>query len=351
MHVLFLVHGMGKQSENWAEPVIGNLKTIAAQYKRLSEDTFEKDLVFEPIRYDHVFDDLINRWRNDFSGIAESEASSLFPGSKIGELLKSMDKEERSFFWSHVADVLIYRFFPLYRDRVRIDVIHQISKKISHYRAQNPGTVRFSFLAHSLGTAVIHDSLHQLGSTKWHNEIDNVKGPPHTRFQALFMLSNTSKILESDINPDESIVCPVGSRGDKNLEYLDQYINVLHTYDPVTFIRRYKPKITGNNYRQIEVSHIRGANIHDFAHYLDHPAVHIPILRILKGFMAVLPAEEIQAKENYKDIDRKSLTDALKNRAREARAELEDHSDLAELVRIWIKLKDLIGSKIELPGS
>lgn len=349
MHVLFLIHGMGRHNESWSDPIVQSLGTIASRYDRFSDGTFGEGLVFEPIRYDNVYDDLINRWSDDFSGVAEAEASALFPANNLTGFLNSLDAGERTFFWSHIADVLIYRFFPLYRDRVRIEVIQQIAQKISHYRKQFDNNVRFSFLAHSLGTAVIHDSLHLLGSTKWHNEIDNVKGPPHTRFQSLFMLSNTCKILESDIKTNDSIVCPVGSRGDKNLEYLDQYINVLHSYDPVTLIPRYVPDSAGSNFRQIEISHIRRVNINAFTHYLDHPSVHIPLLRILKGFRAVVPAEEIQAIENYQNIDRSTLADALKKRIMDAKEELGISSELVELIKVWVKLKDLISGEIDLP--
>lgn len=343
MHVLFLIHGMGRQQLNWADPVIEKLREISRQYKYFEENSLDDAVRFEPVRYDHIFDDLLNRWQTDFTGIMDSEAEALIPRGRLTDIMQSMDAAERHFFWSHIADVLIYRFFPLVRDRVRMELIREIARKVNHYRNQYGNNTRFSFVAHSLGTAVLHDSLHLLGSTPWDDEIANVMGPPHTRFQALFMLANTSRILQSNIDPYESIVCPVGSKGDQAKEYLDQYRNVLHAYDPITLIRSMKPGEWGNSLSQLELRHVRHPNVHDFLHYLDHPGVHIPLLRILCGFRAVVPAEEIQARDAYPDLDRQHIRSELERRVGEVMDELGAEDDLAELVKIWVKLKKFIG--------
>jgi hypothetical protein len=350
MHILFLIHGMGRQMDGWAEPVTDLLQEKANQYKYFRDGTTLQDqVVFEPIRYDNVFDDLLDRWHDNFSGIMSSEAGPLIPEGKLIDLMDSMDKEEREFFWSHVADVLIYRFFPLYRDRIRIEVIRAIAQKIQHYRDQFGNNTRFSFLAHSLGTAVIHDSLHLLGATEWDDEIANVMGPPHTRFQSLFMLANTSRILQSDIDVTDSIVCPVGGHGDQNREYLDQYVNVFHKYDPITLMWQVNGKSLGSNFQQINLSHFRDVNIHDFNHYLDHPAVHIPLFRTLCGFRSVVPAEQLLAMEAYKDIDRQSVITELQNRIEGAKSNIDEDSTLMDLIKIWVKLKKMVGGDLNIP--
>jgi len=343
MHVLFLVHGMGQQQDNWSAPVTDKLIECSDLYQHFRNKDLTDSVIFVPIRYDNVYEDLLDRWKNNFSGILNSEDTGGIPQGRLLSMMESMSQEERDFFWSHVADVLIYRFFPLYRDRVRIEVIHNIAKSVKKYRDQFGNNTRFSFLAHSLGTAVIHDSLHLLGTTAWDDEIANVMGPPHTRFQSLFMLANTSRILESDIEVDTSIVCPVGGRGDLTKEYLDQYFNSFHKYDPVTLIRKIDADAYGTNFHQINLNHFRAPNIHDFTHYLDHPAVHIPLLRVLCGFRSVLPAEQLHAIDGYEDIDRQSVINKIKDRVKNAQSQLEEDSAIVDLVRIWIKLKDVIG--------
>lgn len=346
MHVLFLVHGMGRQQLNWADPVTDKLREISQQYNYFDENNIDDAVRFEPLRYDLLFDDLLERWQGDFTGIMESEASPLIPKGRLTEVMQSMDANERHFFWSHIADVLIYRFFPLFRDRVRMELIREIARKVTFHRNQYGNNTRFSFVAHSLGTAVLHDSLHLLGSTAWDDEIANVMGTPHTRFQALFMLANTSRILQSDIDPYNSIICPVGSKSDQTKEYLDQYRNVLHQYDPITLIRRMTPGGWGTNLSQIELRHVRNPNVHDLLHYLDHPDVHIPLLRVLCGFRAVLPAEEIQAREAYPDLDRQDIRGELERRIGESIGDLGGDEDLAELVKIWVKFKDFIREEV-----
>lgn len=349
MHILFLIHGMGQQQDNWSVPVVEHLSAKANQYQYFREHSFHENVTFEPIRYDNVFDDLLDRWKDNFSGIMTSEAASAIPKGKLTDLMESMTDEERQFFWSHIADVLIYRFFPLYRDRVRIEVIQAIAQKVASYRIQFGSNTRFSFLAHSLGTAVIHDSLHLMGNTQWDDDLANVMGPPHTRFQSLFMLANTSRILESDIKVADSIVCPVGGREDQTKEYLDQYYNIFHKYDPITLLWQLNGESWGMNFSQVDLSHFRDVNIHDFTHYLDHPAVHIPLLRILCGFRSVSPAEQTHAIEAYKDIDREQVIRKAQNRLETAKSELSQDSTLVDLIKIWVKLKDMIGGDFNIP--
>lgn len=343
MHILFLIHGMGLQKDNWSVPITDKLIERASLYQYFKENELTENVIFVPLRYDNVFEDLLERWKDNFSGILNSEDTGGIPQGKLLSMMESMSQEERDFFWSHVADVLIYRFFPLYRDRVRIEVIQNIAKSVKKYRDQFGNNTRFSFMAHSLGTSVIHDSLHLLGSAEWDDEVANVMGPPHTRFQSLFMLANTSRILESDIKVDDSIVCPVGGRGDQTKEYLDQYYNVFHKYDPVTLIRKIDSDGWGTNFRQVNLSHFRDVNIHDFTHYLNHPAVHIPLLRVLCGFRSVLPAEQVHALEGYEDIDRQNVINEIQQRIKTAESQLGEDSTIAELVRVWVKMKDLIG--------
>lgn len=350
MHILFLIHGMGRQPDNWSAPVAEHLTDKSNQYQHFRDTSLQEYVVFEPIRYDGVFDDLLDRWKNDFSGILNSEAAAAIPGGRLLDLMESMNDEERQFFWNHIADLLIYRFFPLYRDRVRIEVIRNIAQKVADYRNQFGRNTRFSFMAHSLGTAVIHDSLHLMGDTQWDDDVANVMGPPHTRFQSLFMLANTSRILQSDIKVTDSIVCPVGGRGDRTREYLDQYYNVFHKYDPITLFWQLNGESWGGNFRQVNLSHFRDANIHDFTHYLDHPAVHIPLLRILCGFRTILPVEQLRAIESYSDIEREQVIREVQDRFESVKSDLGEDSTLMDLVTIWVKLKDLIGGDIGLQG-
>lgn len=349
MHVLFLVHGMGRQQNNWADPVIQSLRDLSGQYAHFETNTIDEAVQFVPLRYDHIFDDLLGRWQGDFEGVMNSEALPGIPKGRLSGLMSSMNSDERHFFWSHIADVLIYRFFPLVRDRVRIEMIREIAKNVTLYRNRHGSNTKFSFVAHSLGTAVLHDSLHKLGTTEWHDEIANVMGPPHTRFQALFMLANTSRILQSDIDPYQSVVCPAGSKGDVQVEYLDQYRNVLHPYDPITLIRRLTPGSWGSNFMQIELRHVRHPNVHDFLHYLDHPGVHIPLFRILCGFKSVLPAEEIRVKETYSNLDRQQIRRELEQRVEASVQEFglsEEMQELGKLVEAWVKLKDFISEGV-----
>jgi hypothetical protein len=47
---------------------------------------------------------------------------------------------------------------------------------------------------------------------------------------------------------------------------------------------------------------VHQANTHGFMHYLDHPAVHIPIINSLVGFTAISAQEQWNAIANYPAI-------------------------------------------------
>jgi hypothetical protein len=124
---------------------------------------------------------------------------------------------------------------------------------------------------------------------------------------------------------------------------------VFHKYDPITLLWQVIGVSWGANFNQINLSHFRNVNIHDFIHYLDHPDVHIPLFRTLCGFRSVKPAEQIQALEAYRNIDRQSVITELQNRLENAKSKIDENSTLMDLVKIWVKLKDMVGGDFKIP--
>src|SRR5205085_3320237 len=66
----------------------------------------------------------------------------------------------------------------------------------------------------------------------------------------------------------------------------------------------FRPTTWGPGYKPIgPLSHFRQANVHGFTHYLDHPRVHIPLIRAALGDPEIIgEAEAEDAKGNYADI-------------------------------------------------
>lgn len=291
-HVCFLVHGVGTHEPVWAEAVHGPIETLkeaSRQYAYFQDRPLEDKVDFVLLHYDDVFSDAVARWRADAAAIQglglAGPAESLFPW------LPAADSEAQSFWWTHVADVALYRLTRTYRQQVRTRVLEQMASRVE----AEPGPPRCSVLAHSLGTAVAHDCLHLLGTVRWGGNA-NPMSPRHWRFENFFMVANTSRLLQTDDSQVkkayESIVRP-GAVEDP-ASYCAAYWNFRHEADPIPYPRMFEP-VGWKGYTGVAVRHFLDPNIHALSHYLLHPRVHIPILRRLVHSRVVTPAEEAQA--------------------------------------------------------
>ena len=293
--LLFLIHGIGVHETDWAEEVDGPIKTlqkVSRQYASFQSKALEERVEFVPIHYDEIFQEIVSQYQKD-----ATQAEQLDPTGCLRGALSWMDaagEKEKNFLWSHVADLAMYRFIPVYRQRVRSHVIAEIADRIEK-AFEADGSATCSVLAHSMGTAVAHDSLHLLGTVRW-GDRTNPFNPSHWRFNHLFMVANTSRLLQTEDGEMkkayESIVRP-GPVEDPN-SYCATYWNVRHEADPVPFPRMFAP-VGWTNYTPILVRHYYDPNIHNLSHYLINPSIHIPILRKLTTPKAVTPEEEIAA--------------------------------------------------------
>lgn len=276
-HILFFVHGIGTHNTQWAEDVGGPIETLkiaSKQYAYFGDTALEKRVDLVSIHYDEMFTQVIDAWKQNASAITEFD--------KSGEVQKALgwlaDASETKFWWSHVADAAMYRFSGPYRQLVRTHIIKQLATRIEK-EWNDHGSATCSVLAHSLGTAVAHDCLHYLGTTQW-GGVASPFSPTHWRFQHVFMVSNTSRLLESNdtgmAQAYKSIVRP-GPIEDPT-SYCGTYWNFRHEFDPVSIPRRFDAA-GWNGYTLEVVAHYHQANIHSLSHYLEHPKVHVPILR------------------------------------------------------------------------
>jgi hypothetical protein len=294
-HTLFLIHGIGAHGSNWAERAEGpieTLKRVSRQYAYFQQRPLEDKVAFEPIHYDDVFQAATTRWQNDARFLEEHDPTGI--SGDLTQWMSSASALERNFWWTNVCDLVLYRLSPTYRQRVRSEVIDAIAGKVEELmRTERSATC--SVLAHSMGTAVAHDCLHLLGTVRWGGAV-NALGPRHWRFNHVFMVANTSRLLQSQDQEMkrayESIVRP-GANADAN-SYCKTYWNFLHVADPVPFPRAFAP-VGWTQYTSIPVRHFHEFSIHNLSHHLLHPRVHIPILRKLVTPRAVTPEEEIRA--------------------------------------------------------
>ena len=188
-HLIFLVHGMGVHDEGWSEAVQTQL---AQQYHDLEwSQLYSWGGHFRPveIRYDDLFESIRARWQRDSPGVV----ATLREG---GLAARGMHKLERlrervgadGVLQTHVLDVLMYHFVATVREAVKVRVTRQIVDAL----AAAPAGSRWSVIAHSLGTAVTHDTLHALGAGQVDGSADI------RRAHLVVMLANVSRTLQQE---------------------------------------------------------------------------------------------------------------------------------------------------------
>ena len=293
---------MGRFEPSWATDVTAKLVALPADngYGFFRDRGGLGNLVnIVPIRYDDVFSRYADGWGRSAAELEQASSKLGIGIPRIFGWLQNASETEKNFFWTHVLDVLLYRFFPIVTAEVRLRLQHQIAEVL--LRAQQDGELaEVSVLAHSLGTAVAHDALALLGS----RPIDTDVGPNHAwmadnfKFSNIFMCANVSRALETDQKVYDSVVHP--TTGGAGPAYTEAYYNFHHCLDPFPLVRPFAPTGWGENYISTEECRkILEFDVHALTVCLEDPRVHVPLLRGMFGLFSVTDAEFDAAKQRY----------------------------------------------------
>jgi hypothetical protein len=297
---IFLVHGMGHHPEGWHEPVQTAIKKLYGKYK-LSRVPFDKRFSIKPISYDSVFRSLVTRWQADAAALGA--ASATVGATEVGNLvgwLRNAGQVDNNFVWSHAADVLLYRLFYTVRHEVKTHVAAEFAREIDSL----PASARWSVIAHSLGTAVAHDSLDMLMSGTQEDGSPTGFEARHEQAFVIAQVANVSRVLQTAAKAYESNIKP-GKAG-QNGRGCRRFLNFRHVLDPFTIPKMFRPDAWPDStaaanglYQYVEVNHIHDVNVHDLTHYLKNPDVHIPLFRELTVlWSAVTKVLEAEANSN-----------------------------------------------------
>lgn len=252
-HKIFLVHGMGKHGKGWSEPVQDLLKECYGRYAGLNLLPFDQTFQFVEVRYDAEFDSLRKRWKqaaDEVVGLIEKAgAEQTLVGTLAGW---AQEPGKDSFLSTHVLDVVLYRCITSVGEEVRSTVIDQILLEL---------------FTRKKGLRLEKHGL-----------------------QVLMMVANVSRLLE---DPDlyrydvyRSIVRPSSDPADGVCRH---YLNARHEYDPIPKPKMFKPVESwpdpqaraDGSYANLPIGIVEEANVHDLAHYLRNPTVHIELFRRL----------------------------------------------------------------------
>lgn len=281
-HKIFLLHGMGKHDANWADPYITELKKLWASYPDLANNYPIADYEFIALRYDDVFE----RYRKKLGThndalIAKIDGQGKIPGA---ELIKFTSKlTGNAFVATHILDVALFYSFSTFKEAVATHLVDHIN---GHFKADEARD--FSVIAHSLGTAVIQQSLQA-----WADNQQGKPWPVEFQIRVLLQASNVSRILEIGGHHDvyESVVRPATYREDGVCQY---YLNARNHLDPIWWPKEFDPLdewkaslSDTKRYTSCDFKHLASRNPHELMDYLKHPAVHIPLFRRLAATNAI----------------------------------------------------------------
>lgn len=294
---LFLVHGMGTFGTDWATDIEQQLDTLYANYPKLASVSRKTRFVIHPVRYDDVLSNLVTGWQANSTAV--SKLAKGVSASLAEALVGWLKTAGAGFEWTHAADVLLYRCFSDVREAVLVHVGKQIATAIDA-DIQAGQVPRWAVLAHSLGTAVTHDTLHAM----WTTGIPGGSGfdPANIKARFVMMIANVSRVLETDVDVLLDSTVKPGTAASTDRGAL-RYVTARHRLDPFTIPRMFDPQdwpdaatVNQKRYTALEVSHIHDRNVHGFSHYLKDPAIHIPLFRLLADQASVIgKAEEAAA--------------------------------------------------------
>lgn len=322
-HILFFVHGMGvyvdesgDSDDSWG---IGAAKTLKSQYEKYPSLVSSFDEVFEPvyINYDAIFNNVLKRWAAEAQTITGSGIEAAEIATRMVNWLSNGAQTDDNFAWTHVGDVILYRFFNLVRQHVKIKVANQIHDALEP--KDGVAVTRWSIIAHSLGTAVTHDVIHAMSSSSPNEAGIPILDALVPNANVIAMIANVSKTLENNAKVYDSAVVPPVS--------CDVYLSANNKYDPfvsekVLVPDRFNPTgrprwdaaISDDKFYNIESANVHEVNVHSIDNYLVNPAVHIPLLRALCGAGSIPSSLELKALDEFKEIpfpDKKQALDSI----------------------------------------
>ena len=290
--ILFLIHGIGQRPPAgvadpaaeiartwWREPVQA-LLDAAQQFAPDVPIGLDADdgVKVVPLTYCDLLVQQLERWQDVGSSDVASAVAATFPNLATRYLddLREIGHEDAGFFWSKSVDVLLYRVFHdvAIRQHVRAQIVEALKDNASG--GQLPAV---AFLAHSMGTAVLHDTLVELlGDPQEFGGLVNLD------VLAYASLANVSKVLSNLANPHASLVRPFGAPGTGRAR-VRTFIDARHELDPVAYIGGFAPgwdPVT-SRFRPVTMHRLFDINPHAYTEYVRHPAVWGPVLeRVLR---------------------------------------------------------------------
>lgn len=341
-HIVFFVAGVGDDAKDWSKPLRAEFKALFDSYPLpAGGQPFDELFQTEEILYNNFFDD----WRKRVAADAEKALGLLgaegMPSDEIRRLLELGKSAGGGGFWrTHALDALQYRYLRLISEPVRATVESQIMSRLALSEFGTPA--RWSIIGHSLGTSIAHDTLHEMFAPGAGAKDSELFQP-----YAVVMLSNVSQLLHNPrvlgqgIDAYSSFVRP---NREPQLGACRFYLSGNNGYDPIALAGNFKPPANWltpeaqlqRRFRNLPFKAIpKSRNVHGFSEYLAHPAVHVPLFRVLTGDPDwITDTQETKAHAYYEAANPLPGPQDIKRKAIEELDQRAQQAGLAEFIAI-----------------
>lgn len=359
--LLIVIHGMGKHTpESFKKEIVCAANNALHRYASYTSKKFEEQVYIESIGYDDIFEKMRKEYADSGKTLKKFVSDGL-GGSNLPPFIDKLADVESEFgndefIYTHILDVIFY--LTLLGEKVRLQVARQFVEAIKKYSSG----IRINLVAHSLGTAVMHDTLNKLYTTGYKRATgemertannDEIYLDPFTLpVDMYWTLANVSPIittLSGLTGPMDSIVKP-GAEG-----CVGSFLNVFHEFDPFTlkFINRFDPQESDNwvdpmtyqlSYKRYKTTKVARKNTHstgdctEAGGYLEDPLVCHDFLSSLMEFQPG-DAEKKAGDDSYKNIQDearkiKDFVDSLES--------LKDQPNLMKLFKMLKAFRDYL---------
>ena len=324
--LLFLIHGMGNGAQPtgapaWFTDIVTGLRVAAKPFAH------DKDLVLSspkagqvlvvPLTYHPLFDAIRAKWSEQSpseSGWLPLLKGLAFSDPQVLAKLPGWVATAGAFFWTHVLDVLLYRYVSELTVPIREEVATQIADAWHRADLDNGANTEVHVVAHSLGTSVLHDSIATLGA-------DPAFSPGTHLIQSVVTCANVSSVLETNFPAYASVDRPVDAPPPPD-GMVATHRSFRHELDPIAAVKTFRGDSHGwpaSGYADEVATDVKDWNVHGYPHYLDNPIVHLRLFERLwpREAWATRRDAAIQA---YKDAPGTPCPAAISNVRKDLRA-------------------------------
>ena len=285
--VVLVIHGMGTHPQDDTRKFINDGINLAVKRFGFEKFNFEKEVELIEFNYSEFLDKVRNKDAN-YADTMSKHLSFLAGHGLAANIVSELTEffavfDEDKALYTHWMDVLYYGE-TFWGEKIRVDLAVKLNQvlKNANIKAQS-----VHIIAHSLGTAVLHDTLAEIydPDSAVRNKVPNLD--PNLFFvDSLFQIANVSRLVHLLSEVDDPLISIVHPHADGCCKVM---YNVHNTFDPFTWLLPYNRPL--NRGGDTEIKTVRVVNTHDIQEYMEAPPV-------AKSILNTVLSKKV-SKENY----------------------------------------------------